>query len=200
MLVLGNSAHQVILMLFGPLVSLLVIRQAGLAHWLSNRLAEMGHTVTAVDYFADRYDGLGAMQFYPRRWRAIQMDLRELALLDEEFDVVVLNRCTHFFENPQTFTRQAIQRLASGGLLIMTGLPFCREVTAKIQQMDRLQAKFKQYGTAPFKPMRGYLDSDDRRQLEALGVALHPYPQLRRSNFRARWLNKRKPYYKYGLW
>jgi len=33
LLVLGNSAHQLVLMLLGPLVSYLVIRQAGLAQW-----------------------------------------------------------------------------------------------------------------------------------------------------------------------
>lgn len=33
LLVLGNSAHQLVLMVFGPLVSYLVIRQAGLARW-----------------------------------------------------------------------------------------------------------------------------------------------------------------------
>jgi len=51
LLVLGNSAHQLIVMLLGPLVSFLVIRQAGLAHWgafvtvlISVQLA--GHTLS----------------------------------------------------------------------------------------------------------------------------------------------------------
>jgi len=168
--------------------------------WLSNRLVELGHEVTAVDYFADPYDGLGAMQFYPRRWRAIQMDLRDLALLDERFDVVVLNRCTHFFENPAGFAQQARQQLAPGGLLLMTGLPFYRAVDHKIEQMRRLRAKLQRYGTDYFKPVRGYLDTGDRARLLELGVALRPYRQLWPSNLKARWLAKRKPYYLYGCW
>jgi 2-polyprenyl-3-methyl-5-hydroxy-6-metoxy-1,4-benzoquinol methylase len=168
--------------------------------WLSNRLADRGHRVTAVDYFTDPYDGLGAMQFYPRRWRAIQMELRDLALLDEEFDTVVLNRCTHFFEEPLAFTRQAMQRLAPGGLLIVIGLPFYRDASAKVQQMARLRAKFQQYGTDQFKPMRGFLDMQDWKQLRTLGVELRPYRQLWRGNLKARWLSRYKPFYAYGLW
>lgn len=168
--------------------------------WLSNRLAALGHEVTAVDYFDDPYDGLGAMQFYPRRWRAIQMDLRDLALLDERFDVVILNRCTHFFAEPAAFARQARLRLAPGGLLLMTGLPFYRTIEHKIEQMRRLRERVQDHGADFFKPARGYLDAGDRAQLSRLGISLHPYRQLWRSNLVARWLSKRKPFYAYGVW
>lgn len=168
--------------------------------WLSNRLAEMGHEVTAVDYFADAYDGLGAMQFYPRRWRAIQMDLQDLALLDETFDLVILNRCLHFFENPAEFAWRARRRVAPGGLLLMTGLPVYRNIELKVEQMRRLRVKLQHHGTDYFKPVRGYLDGEDRAQLSQLGVELHAYRQLWRSNLKARWLDRQKPYYLYGVW
>ena len=168
--------------------------------WLSNRLTALGHIVTAVDYFADPYDGLGAMQFYPRRWRAIQMDLRDLDLLDETFDVVILNRCTHFSEDPAGFAKNARSRLAPGGLMLLTGLPFYREVEHKVEQMRQLRKRIQERGADFFKPARGYLNAGDRAELRSLGVALHAYRQLWRSNLRARWLSKRKPYYVYGVW
>jgi len=34
-------------------------------------------------------------------------------------------------------------------------------------------------GLEPFVPIKGYLDSHDRRKLRAAGVELRPYPQLR---------------------
>lgn len=167
--------------------------------WLSNRLTAEGHEVTAVDYFADPHDGLGAMRFYPRRWRAIQMDLRDLGVLEEEYDVVVLNRCTQFFDDPAALVREAIARLVPGGLLVMTGLPFYRDPGWKREQMRQLRARLQRHGTDFFTPVRGYLDAGDRARLADVGVVLSPYRRLWRSNLRARWMDGRKPFYAYGV-
>lgn len=49
--------------------------------WLSNTLVNWGHVPTAVGYFIDPYDGLGAKQFYRNDWLSVQMDLEDLSIL-----------------------------------------------------------------------------------------------------------------------
>lgn len=166
--------------------------------WLSNRLTGEGHRVTAVDYFTDAHDGLGAARHYPREWRTIQMDLEDLSLLDETFDLVVLNRCTHFFVEPHRFVRETAALLAPGGLLLATGLPFYRETRHKVEQMRALRARYRRHGTDFFKPVRGYLDESDRDRLRGVGLQLTPYRSLWRNNLRARWFDPRRPDYMWG--
>lgn len=167
--------------------------------WLSNVLAGRGHIVTAVDYFTDKFDGLGARRFYQTNWQAIQLDLRDLSLLDEQFDLVVVNRCLQFFADPPAYVDVAGPKVAPGGRLLLTGLAFFRDPAGKQQQMRDLQAELARRDIPTFKPMKGYLDTADRQRLLAMGVALHAYPQLRRANLKARLIASAPAYY-YGVW
>jgi len=147
--------------------------------WLSHRLALDGHAVTAVDYFVDELDGLGAQRFYPVRWRSVQMDLRDLSVLDGRFDLVVLNRCIQFFEDPAAMVTAAATLVAPGGLLVATGIEVFADPTARRRQVEAMLERHRQQGLEPFVSFKGYLDSHDRRALRAAGVELRPYPQLR---------------------
>ncbi len=169
--------------------------------WLSHRLAEAGHTVTAVDYFADADNGLGARRFYPTRWRAIQMDVRGLSLLDEQFDVVILNRCLAFFSDPAAYVEAARAQVAVGGLLLATGLQFFLSPEGKAREVEEERRRFQaQHGLELFLfPTRGYLDGADKARLEATGLRLHPYPQLWAANLKAR-LAPSRPRHGYGVW
>lgn len=167
--------------------------------WLSHQLARRGHNVTAVDYFVDQFDGLGARQFYSSRWRAIQMDLTDLAVLDETFDIVILNRCVQFFADPVAYVAQARQRVALGGRLIVTGLPVFRDPRHKVVGVQALRQSLQEHGLDFFKPMKGYLDEGDEAGLRRLGLTLHPYPQLRLANLRARF-DRQRPRHLYGVW
>jgi len=169
--------------------------------WLSHRLAEAGHQVTAVDYFADADNGLGARRHYPTRWRAIQMDLRDLSLLDEQFDVVILNRCLAFFTDPAAYVEAAKARVAAGGMLLATGLQFFLAPEAKARQVAEERRRFKaRHGLELFLfPTRGYLDGGDEARLRTAGLRLHPYPRLWAANLKARLLRSR-PRHRYGVW
>lgn len=147
--------------------------------WLSHHLAAGGHAVTAVDYFVDELDGLGAQRFYPVHWRSVQMDLRDLAVLEMRFDLVVLNRCIQFFEDPAAMVTSAAALVAPGGLLVATGLEVFADPTVRRQQVVAMLERHRRGGLEPFVPFKGYLDSHDRRELRAAGVELRPYPQLR---------------------
>lgn len=167
--------------------------------WLSHRLAQRGHTVTAIDYFVDEYDGLGARQFYPSSWQAVQLDLTDLTVLDEQFDVVLLNRCLQFFADPVAYALRARQLVGPRGLLLATGLSVVRDATRKQREVQQLRAYLRQHGLDFFKPLKGYLDWHDAAQLRAAGFDLRGYPQLRLANWRAR-LQATRPSYFYGVW
>jgi 2-polyprenyl-3-methyl-5-hydroxy-6-metoxy-1,4-benzoquinol methylase len=169
--------------------------------WLCHHLAEMGHIVTGIDFFSDPFDGLGAKQFYPSDWQAIQMNLDDLSVLDGTFDVVILNRCLQFFPEPLAYAAQACAKIAPGGMLILTGLQFFREPRTKIRQIKAYEQRFReQYGFEIFlRPTKGYLDNNDQQQLVKMGVNLFSYPKLLISNLKAM-LVPETPRHFYGVW
>jgi len=167
--------------------------------WLSHRLAEMGQRVTAVDYFSDPHDGLGARQFYPTEWQAIQMNIEDLAVLDEPFDVIILNRCVQFFVDPSGYVAMAREKLAPGGMLILTGLAFFRDPRQKIQGVQDLRVHLNTHGFDFFKEIKGYLDFTDKQRMQNMDIRLHPYPQLRLSNLKSL-LSPIAPRHLYGVW
>lgn len=169
--------------------------------WLSHCLAADGHEVTAIDYFTDCFDGLGARAFYGTEWQAIQMDLTDLSPLDRRFDVVVLNRCLQFFTDPVQSMLQAATKVAAGGLLIATGLAFHKDPGPKARAVQTREEEFRRrYGAEFFlHPTKGYLDFGDRARLAAHGLRLFPYRQLLPANLKAR-LRPARPRYAYGIY
>jgi SAM-dependent methyltransferase len=169
--------------------------------WLSHRLAVAGHCVTAVDYFSDPHDGLRARRFYRAEWRAIQMDLRDPSVIDEQFDLVIVNRCLAFFTDPAAYLECLKPRVAPGGALLVTGLQFFWSTARKARLVAGDRRRHRQlYGMDLFLfPTRGYLDRNDDARLRAHGLRLQPYPQLWKANLKARLLRSR-PRHAYGLW
>ncbi len=169
-------------------------------NWLSYQLAARGHAVTAVDYFADEYDGLRAQKFYPAvKWRAIQMDLADLSALNEAYDAVILNRCLQFFPDPAAYVEEARRRVSPGGLLIVTGLQFFRDARSKRESVAAFRSKLKREGLDFLRPTKGYLDFDDYACLRTLGLKVRPYARLWLANLRAR-LRPALPFHAYGVW
>ncbi|NJM39628.1 MAG: methyltransferase domain-containing protein [Anaerolineae bacterium] len=170
--------------------------------WLSHQLAQRGHDVTAISYFADAQDGLGARQFYPNAtWRAVQMDECELELIRDEFDLVVLNRCVQFSPSPCAQVRQAQARVAKSGQLVMTGLAFYNDARAHMARIHQRQHAFKaQHGIDLFlRPTRGYLDDHDRQQFAALGLQLRTHFAYWLGNIKA-WLMPSRASLCYATW
>ena len=169
--------------------------------WLSNRMADDGHLVTAIDYFVDEFDGLGAKKFYSTPWQAIQMDLTDLHVLDENFDVIILNRCLQFFPQPAGYVAMAKAKLAPGGLLIVTGMELFRDPHVKAARVaDMLHVHRQRYGFELFlAPTKGYLDFEDKAQLQAQGMEVKIYRPLLPANAKAM-LWPTLPYHAYGVY
>ena len=168
--------------------------------WLSHQLARRGHHVTALEYFTDPYDGLRAKKFYSTGWQAIQMDLTDLSVLDQQYEMVIINHGLHFFSDPIAHVAAAKQKVAPGGWLILLGLQVFSDPSARIKQVAAWQQDFQaRYGANFFlNPTKGYLDLTDQARLQTLGVVLKPYPQLWRRNLKA-FFKKTAPKHYYGV-
>jgi SAM-dependent methyltransferase len=167
--------------------------------WLSHRLAQLGHAVTAIDYFDDELDGLGAKKFYPVDWQAIQMDVTDLSILGQTYSVVILNRCLAFTADPVGYAVHARASVAPGGWLSLTGLQFFRDSRAKQRSVASQRARLQAHGLELFTPIKGYLDFADKARLRRHGIMLRPYPQLWRANLMAR-IWPARPWHAFGLW
>lgn len=168
--------------------------------WLSNRLAGLGHQVTAVDYFADLENGLGARRHFSGKWQAYQLDLMDLSALEERYDLVILNRCLPFFPRPVETYRRAMKMVAPAGRLIATGLQLFADPKLHYRRLERERRTFKErYGRDLFlRPAKGYLNMDDGRGLAAAGLKLKGYRPLWLANLKSRFWQT-APRHVYGI-
>ena len=155
--------------------------------------------MTAIDYFVDEFDGLRAKKFYDSDWLAVQMNLEDLDVLDEQFDVVIVNRCVQFYADPPAFADTVKRKVAPGGLLLLTGLAFVRDPSERIAGLAALRRQYQENGFDFFKPMKGYLDFDDKARLTAQGFSLRQYRQLLAANARSL-VFPTAPRYFYAIW
>lgn len=147
--------------------------------WLSHNLARLGHLVTGIEYFRDPFDGLGAVQYHSVAWRAIQMDLLDLSVLDQSYDVVIMNHGLHFFPNSAAYVKQLLEKVSPGGLFVAIGLRIWADPSRRQLQVERMQREFFQkYGQDMLlRPAPGYLAGEDKRKLRDLGLQLRAEPQ-----------------------
>jgi len=169
--------------------------------WLSHQLAARGHQVTAIDYFIDEYDGLGAKKRYSTTWQAIQMDLTDLTILPQNYDVVIINHGLQFFSKPMAHVMAAQQKVAPGGILVLLGLQIFQNPRTRIKKVTKLQQTYREHYDAEIflKPTKGYLDWNDKARLEAAGIGLYPYSQLWLPNLKSIFI-KTVPRHYYGVY
>lgn len=154
-----------------------ILEIGGWNGWLTHHLAQYAQ-VLAVDFFADDVDGLGAMKQYQTRWERLQMDITDLTILADTFDMVVINNGLHLLPDPIGTIRQAQGLVASRGMLIALELPIYRNPARRIRQMEQLQAEFKAHGgegSLFLYPTKGYLHPSHRAEMVAIGMRLRPY-------------------------
>ncbi len=155
--------------------------------WLTHRLVKTGHQLTVIDYFIDEPIGLKTKKFYRQEWQAIQMDVRDLSIFREKFEVIILNRCLQFFENPVEYLKSVKNYLDEQGLLIISGMQLFKNPFRKIEQLQKMKQEFlhRYHFPVSFIPTKDYLDFNDKQRLESEGVKFYRYPQLKMANLRA---------------
>lgn len=110
---------------------LLTILDAGAGNcWMTRRLAERGHRVTALDLNDDDYDGLGAGGHYlerlPVSFKRVAADFSRLPFADAAFDLVVYNGALHYAGNIEAVIAEGKRTLKEGGEIVLIDTPFYR--------------------------------------------------------------------------
>ncbi len=166
--------------------------------WLANSLCKLEKEVTAVDYFIHELDGLKARKHYTNpNWRSIQMDLENLDVINEKFDVVVLNRCLAYFSDTHQLIETAKQLLSPNGVLIITGINITSGETEELTTAKVIfKEKYKQ--NLFFKSSKGYLDYGDLNSIKQHSIKLKLYPNWK--NWTKRILFPKKETVYYGIY
>ena len=170
--------------------------------WLSNALAGMGHALIAVDYFADKKDGLGAKAFYKNEWIALQTDLAETNIFKNGvFDIIILNHGLQFFTDPVNYLENIKHLVKPGGRIICLGLSFYKNTSDKKQKVEEFSTHhLDKYGFSIFlHPTKGYLDNNDRKVFRTKEFEFVEYPEMKFRNFMTIIL-RNKPSYHLMYW
>jgi SAM-dependent methyltransferase len=91
--------------------------------WLSNRLAEAGHNMIAVDLQTNDFDGLGCRKFYNNAWLSVQAEFDSLPFPDSLADIVVFNASVHYSHNLTRSLGEAKRVLKPTGLIVVLDTP-----------------------------------------------------------------------------
>jgi len=120
--------------------------------WMSYRLAERGHRPVAVDLLDDPLDGLGAARHYAAKLKepfpAIQAEMDNLPLADDQFDLVIFNASFHYAVDYRETLQEARRALSWGGSVAILDTPVYQHFQHGEQMVEERHAWFaERYGT-----------------------------------------------------
>ena len=138
--------------------------------WLSNRLAQRGHHMAAIDLLVNTFDGLGAFRSYETRFLAAQAEIDHLPLADRQADLVIFNASFHYSVDYNITLRETLRVLAEGGRVVVLDTPVYRQANSGARMVQERQLQFeRQYGfPSNALPSENYLTFDRVRELGEL--------------------------------
>ncbi len=168
--------------------------------WLSNRMAELGHEVMAIDLFVDSLDGLGANIHYPNKWLSVQMNLEELYVIQEKFDLIIVNRSISYFPSISKLVEQLKNLLSSKGKIIITGVQKIKSSQHITDHLNQTAKEFEERYGVPFfiKEYKGFITAKEVNELKSLGFDVNHYPKLKFHSLKSH-VNPRAPSYQYAI-
>ncbi len=135
--------------------------------WLSNRLAQRGHQVAAVDVSTDPVDGLGARVHYldgagskhMTAFTAVQAEFDRLPFQGNQADLIVYNGSFHYSVDCARTLREARRMLCADGAVVILDSPFFRDPASGAAMVREREGFFERtYGfRANRLPCVGYL-------------------------------------------
>jgi len=141
--------------------------------WLSNHLAQRGHTVGAVDLTLNNFDGLGCYRFFDSAFTPIQSEFDVLPFPNGAADLIIFNASLHYSEDYSRTLLESLRTLAPNGLLVILDSPFYHDARSGGQMVKERESLFaRQYGfRSNALKSRNYLTYSNLQQLGAkLGV------------------------------
>jgi SAM-dependent methyltransferase len=117
--------------------------------WLSQRLAQRGHWVVAVDLLDDVLDGLGAARHYACDFQPLLAEFDRLPLAAEQADVVVFNASLHYSSDYALTLGESLRVLRTGGTLVILDSPMYFDPTSGARMVQERRSQFlARYGFA----------------------------------------------------
>jgi SAM-dependent methyltransferase len=110
--------------------------------WLSNRLAQRGHQVAAVDLTVNDFDGLGCYRYYASRFSPLQAEFDRLPLAAGSVDLLVFNASLHYSVDIQVTLEEALRVLGDAGTPVIMDTPLYRDGASGAQMVREREAGF----------------------------------------------------------
>ena len=180
----------------------LVILDLGAGNgWLSNRLAQRGHALGAVDLLTNDWDGLGAYIHYTTAFEPIQAEFEALPVGSGEVDLAIFNASLHYAAGYEAALGEAIRTLKSMGEIVILDSPLYRDETSGRQMVAEREADFNRRFGFPSNalPSENFLTEERLAALSgSLGLRwdrIQPWYGLKWASrgLRARLLREREP-------
>lgn len=135
--------------------------------WLSNRLAQAGHTVAAVDLMVNATDGLGTHCYYDAAYLPLQAEFNHLPLAEAQVDVAIFNGSFHYATNYERTLQEVLRVLRPQGHIVIMDSPLYRDGRSGQQMVQERQESFaEQYGFRGMAlPHENYLTPDRLAQV-----------------------------------
>jgi SAM-dependent methyltransferase len=139
--------------------------------WLSARLSQMGHRVTAVDINTDSLDGLGVAQRLTSQGRAkftcVRAEFDYLPFPSESFDIVVFNASIHYSRDVTRTAAGGFRLLRHDGTMVILDSPLYPDVeSGEAMIKEREEVYKKKFGMSLPRKFGGrYLTNDDLTRL-----------------------------------
>jgi HemK-related putative methylase len=165
----------------------LVILDLGAGNgWLSNRLAQRGHHVAAIDLLVNTADGLGACMHYRTHFMPIQAEFDHLPLASGQADLVIFNGSFHYSTKFEKTLAEGLRVLRPEGQIIILDSPLYHDAASGRAMVREREEYFTREVGYPSNalPSENFLTHE---RLRALGTALGVGWQLHEPFYGFRW-------------
>ncbi|MBI3160161.1 MAG: class I SAM-dependent methyltransferase [Chloroflexi bacterium] len=154
--------------------------------WLAARLAQRGHTVTAIDLQTNDWDGLGAFVHYAERFTPVQAEFDRLPFAAGQFDLAIFNASFHYSEDYLATLSVVLKAVKGSGTVVILDTPVYNDASSGAAMVRERQTQFERaYGTPS-----NALDSENFltfARLEELASAVDRAVQLFRPRHSLPW-------------
>ncbi len=115
--------------------------------WLSYRLTQRGHVVSAIDLLTNKLDGLGAHVHYDATFTPIQAEFDHLPLTGNQIDVAIFNSSFHYSVNYAATLVEVWRVMNENGQIVILDSPIYNDAESGRQMVRERQAQFQRaYG------------------------------------------------------
>lgn len=154
--------------------------------WLSNRLAQRGHHIAAVDLCTTAGDGLGAHINYDTAFEVVQADFDYLPFASGQFDLVIFNGSIHYTNDYAATLSESFRIMGKQGRVVLMDTPLYRDASSGAAMIDERLRHYQERldGDALAPAGRSYLTF---AQLDELAESLAVNWTLSRPRYGLRW-------------